>query len=796
MNFWLSGEELTDATNIVGPGKRIHIVGIGGAGMSGIARVLLESGVRVSGSDRSLNDVTQALQRDGAIVHEGHRPENIEGAGMVLATSAAKEDNPEVAAARAAGIPVMNRREFLKYILPGKTQIAVAGTHGKTTTTALIVHLLRETGQDPSYIVGGIMTNTGNNAHAGKGDVFVIEADEYGEMFLGLRPKIAVITNIEYDHPDIFASIDDVLAAFRRFVALLPDDGVLIACADDPLALSLVTERKAAGNRAMTYGLDNLDADWVGFFDEPTLTEHFRLRGPLYEFVQHPPIPALPGRHNILNAVAAVAAVSEVGVSARSSLPFLTTFRGTGRRFERIGDANGILVISDYGHHPTAIRATLQAARERYPDSRIWAVWQPHTYSRTSRLAHEFVTAFHDADHVLITDIYAAREQPSAQDTTPPDLAHLTTVSGHASAHFKGATYSGNLESTAALLYKEVRPGDVVIIFSAGDGPKIGEWLLKSIREAKHGSKSTAYEGLRSIVGNAFRLNEPLDRYTVARLGGPADALVAAKTTDELVKVFELACERHWPVKVLGGGANILISDKGFRGLVIINDTRATSFYDDGVVVADSGVGLIHLARETIQRGFAGLEWMIGIPGTVGGAIVNNAGAHGGDIAGVLTEVAVLIPPDQAVAWSVALLNYSYRDSVLKRFYKPFLVLNGKLKLTPGFARAELQAKADEYNAHRKGTQPPGASLGSMFKNPPGDYAGRLIEGAGLKGRQVGGVMISPIHANFFINLGGGSSGDYLSLIRLARDTVRDRFGVNLELEIELMGEGIDLIEG
>src|SRR6266849_577245 len=203
-------------------GSHVHVIGIGGAGMSAVARILLQRGVNVSGSDRQLNDTTRALQREGATIHEGHAAANVAGSDVVFVTSAAKDDNPEIVAARAAGIPILTRREFFKYLLPGKTQIAVAGTHGKTTTTAMIVHLLRETGCDPSYIVGGTLLNTGDNAHVGMGSAFVIEADEYGGMFLGLSPQIAVITNIEHDHPDIFPTMGDVLNTFQQFAALLP----------------------------------------------------------------------------------------------------------------------------------------------------------------------------------------------------------------------------------------------------------------------------------------------------------------------------------------------------------------------------------------------------------------------------------------------------------------------------------------------------------------------------------------------------------------------------------------------
>jgi UDP-N-acetylmuramate dehydrogenase len=295
---------------------------------------------------------------------------------------------------------------------------------------------------------------------------------------------------------------------------------------------------------------------------------------------------------------------------------------------------------------------------------------------------------------------------------------------------------------------------------------------------------------LRPLAGDRLRLNEPLGRYTVARLGGTADALVIADTSTLFESVARLAWAENWPVRILGGGANVLISDQGFRGLVIINNARQIMFEADGLVTAESGAGLIALARQSIERGLSGLEWAIGIPGSLGGAIVNNAGAHGGDMAGCLAWAEIVLPDKPAERWPVSQLAYAYRESALKHRAEPFAVLAGQLRLAPGHDPGALQARADEFTAHRRRTQPPGASLGSMFKNPPGDYAGRLIEAAGLKGRQIGGVIISPVHANFFVNTGGGTASDYYHLIRLAQETVRKKFGVTLELEIELIGEG------
>ncbi|HLY24890.1 MAG TPA: UDP-N-acetylmuramate dehydrogenase [Aggregatilineales bacterium] len=304
----------------------------------------------------------------------------------------------------------------------------------------------------------------------------------------------------------------------------------------------------------------------------------------------------------------------------------------------------------------------------------------------------------------------------------------------------------------------------------------------------------TDYTRLRALMGERLKLNESLARYTVARLGGPADALVTAESAVLLAEITALAWAFGWPTRILGGGANVLVSDQGYRGLIVINNARETRVDEDGTVTAESGASLNHLARQTMSRGLAGFEWGVSVPGTLGGAIVNNAGAHGGDMAGCLASADVAFP-GRRETWSLSDMNYAYRESALKRRSEPFVVLSGTLQLKPGHDPAELQARADGFIAHRKGTQPPGASLGSMFKNPPGDYAGRLIEAAGLKGTKIGCVMVSPIHANFFVNAGQGTAADYLALIRLAQQTVHEKFGIALELEVELLGEGFGPVE-
>jgi UDP-N-acetylmuramate--alanine ligase len=458
------------------PGQHVHIVGISGFGMSAIARVLLENGYVVSGSDRQMNDLSQALMNDGASVFLGHQAEHIAGAELVLVSSAVAEDNPEVIAAYAQGIPVSDRRDFIATLTEGHQTIAVAGTHGKTTTTAMLVHVLSEGGLDPSFIVGGVMKDRGTNAGAGSGEQFVIEADEYGYMFLGLEPQVAVITNVEWDHPDFFHTPEDMLLAFRLFLERLPPAGLLVACADDDVVRTLADERRAGLAPVQTYGVNNPHADWWAIDLKPTPLggmEFVVCHGSAGEGVIGSARISVPGQHNVQNAMGVIAVARHLGIPFDVIVGALESYAGTGRRSELMGEAGGVRVVSDYAHHPTAIRVTLRAWREQLQNrGKLWAVWQPHTYSRTRALADSFKSAFSTADHVLVTDIYAAREE-ATPGLFAKDLAQLIREDGHPDAR-----YSGDLDLTAQILANEVRAGDVVLLMTAGDAPQIGLALL------------------------------------------------------------------------------------------------------------------------------------------------------------------------------------------------------------------------------------------------------------------------------------------------------------------------------
>lgn len=441
--------------------------------MSAIAKVLHERGESVSGSDQYRSEFAAALERAGVDISYEHRAENVEGADVVLTSAAVPFDNVELDAARQAGVPVLRRDEFWSELTSDQHTLAVAGVHGKTTTTGLLTWILEQGGTAPSFIVGSELKDLGTNARAGEGKVFVIEADEYGLAFLGLHPHLAVVTNVELDHPDQFQSVTEIQDAFQNFVDQVKQ--VVIVCGDDEGAARLST----AGRERITYGLaegwdwraEEVRPNGAGGSDFLVLK-----RGEVLGLVRT----RLPGRHNVLNTLGALAAADWTGVPFATAREAVTEYHGTRRRFEVLGEVNGVTVIDDYAHHPTEIQATLSAARERFPEATIHAVYQPHTFSRTKRLLGAMSGVMDEADHAIVSDIYPAREEPDPTITG----AHVAVALDHVNAE-----HIGDLRAIAAALETQIEPGDVVITLSAGDGNEVGRLLLKGQR-AREGRSS------------------------------------------------------------------------------------------------------------------------------------------------------------------------------------------------------------------------------------------------------------------------------------------------------------------
>lgn len=444
--------------------KTIHFVGIGGIGMSGIAELLAASGYAVSGCDLKPSDASALLEGRGIPIAIGHDPAHLRDIDLVVVTAAVRGENREIDVAHSTGIPVVRRSEMLGELVNRKRGIGVAGTHGKTTTTAMIALILDEAGLDPTLLVGGIVRNFGTNAKGGSGEFFVVEADEYDRTFHHLHPEVAVVTNIEADHLEYYGSFEKILEAFRVYLEGVRPGGSIIGCIDDPAVADVLSRLDTANVRITRYGLGP-DADLTA----KDLT--FEERGSSFE------VPGLgffklfvPGEHNVRNALAAIAAARDIGIEASTIAAALAKYLGVNRRFQILGDYTGALIVDDYAHHPTEIRATIAAARSGYPNRRVVALFQPHLYSRTRDFAKEFASALQTADVAIVAPIYAAREKPMEGVS-----ARMIAEAG------KRVEF---LDRSNAEIYNEMRRrldvNDIFITMGAGDINEVAEMLVRS----------------------------------------------------------------------------------------------------------------------------------------------------------------------------------------------------------------------------------------------------------------------------------------------------------------------------
>jgi UDP-N-acetylmuramate--alanine ligase len=451
--------------------RKIHFIGIGGIGMSGIAEVLLNLGYQVSGSDLRETEITRRLDGLGGEIVYGHQPENVREVDVVVTSTAVKGDNPEVLEAHRRLIPVIPRAEMLAELMRMKFGIAVAGTHGKTTTTSMVATILSHAGIDPTAVIGGRLDSLGSNAKLGQGKFLVAEADESDGSFLHLSPTIAVVTNIDADHLDFYSGLDEIKEVFVDFINKVPFYGTAVLCLDDPNIQGIVPQVK---KRFVTYGLagqaDFRATDIEHREDRTTFSVHHhdsRLGSLTLR---------MPGRHNVLNALAAVAVAVELDIPFAAIAEGMQDFGGVQRRFQVKYDEDGIMVVDDYGHHPAEIKATLAAARSGW-DRRVVAVFQPHRFSRTRALFEDFLTAFYQADHVVVMDVYSAGEEPI------PGVSSEALAAGIGEHGHKDVLHIAERDAVAAHLMSVVREGDIVITLGAGNVWQVGEQLIRHLKE-------------------------------------------------------------------------------------------------------------------------------------------------------------------------------------------------------------------------------------------------------------------------------------------------------------------------
>jgi UDP-N-acetylmuramate--alanine ligase len=455
---------------------RVHFTGIGGAGMSGIARIMIARGVAVSGSDSADSDVLTSLASQGAAVHVGHAAANIDGADTVVVSTAIRADNAEVAEAHRRGLRVLHRAAALASVMLGRRGIAVAGTHGKSTTTGMLTTILRRCGAGPGYVIGGVLAETGLGAEDGTGAMFVAEADESDGSFLMLAPEVAIVTSVEADHLDNYASLAEIEAAFTEFTRQITPGGLLVACADDPGAAALAATAAGRGVRVRTYGAaPGADYQVTGVRPEGMRVSFVVTAGPRAAPGAPPRAPlevAVPGRHNALNATAAYTAALELGLPPGLAAAGLAGYRGVHRRMQPKGEAAGVLVLDSYAHHPTELAADLRAAREIRPGGRVIAVFQPHLFSRTRIFAREFGDALGLADEALVLDVYAAREDPE------PGVTGLLVASAVPGGR---ARFIPDRAGVPAAVAAAARAGDLVLTMGAGDVTALGPLIVAAL---------------------------------------------------------------------------------------------------------------------------------------------------------------------------------------------------------------------------------------------------------------------------------------------------------------------------
>lgn len=768
--------------------RRIHLVGIGGTGMCGIAEVLLSLGFTVTGTDQSRSEVTKRLGSLGAKIDHEHTSPLVRDADVVVVSTAIGSDNPEIAAAHERAIPVIRRAEMLAELMRMKRGVAIGGSHGKTSTTSLVGDVLTEGSLDPTVVVGGRVLRLGSNARIGAGDVLVAEADESDGTFLQLQPTIAVITNIDREHVDYYPSLDATCAAFVQFANNVPFYGAALLCLDDPHVQTVIPR---ISRRILTYGLQP-GADLVAHNVQPTAG------GSSFDLIwQGRSLGTcelrIPGRHNVANAAAAALVGLELGVSPERIIRGLEGSAGVGRRLECRGTAGGVQVYDDYAHHPREIEATLAAVREQW-QGRVTAVFQPHRYSRAEELASDFGRAFYGADKVIVAPIYPAGEVPRA-GVDAAMLAAECRRHGH-----KDVRVADSLEAVAAELEEQLHSEELVITLGAGSVWRVGVDLLQRLtaaggNETERGSESEAMVArqgaaadLVADLAGTVRLAHPLSRCTSYRLGGPAEVAFEPTSTAAAAETIVRGHDAGVPVTVIGGGTNLLVADEGVPGVVM---SLGRAFADvkilsEGRVIAGAAVPLAKLMHSTLRAGLSGLEVVAGIPGSVAGAVVMNAGTHDGEIGDSVVAVRAIDREGCVIEVAGKDLGLVYRGSNIVAAGLTLLEIEFALE-AGDVSAAEMRMK--KMRDYRNRTQPHAErSAGSVFKNPPGEAAGQLIDACGLKGSSVGGALVSPVHANYLIAKGGCTAADVAALIALCRERVWAEKRIALELEIRPLG--------
>jgi UDP-N-acetylmuramate--alanine ligase len=745
---------------------RIHLIGVAGSGMSGIAGLLLQLGHEVSGSDKLDSTETRRLERLGLKFYQEHRAEYAADAELVVYSSAIKPANPIMKSARDAGKKTVRRAEALAAIMSAKRGILVVGMHGKTTTSAMTAHVLREGGLHPSHYVGAEIPILGTNAHwDARGEFFVAEGDESDGTIALFHPEDTLVLNIEEEHLDFYADLAAIEKVFRQLLG--QTSGKIFYCADEPNAARICR----SSDRVICYGLFE-EADYYGsdveLRDFSSAFSVYRGKEKIGDAVLN-----VPGEHNVRNALGVVALATELGVPFEKIAKSLTKFQHARRRFEIKYHSPRFLLVDDYGHHPTEIKATIRTARS-VGRKRVLTMFQPHRYSRTKLLRKEFGKAFDQADRVVITDIYGSNEAP-IPGVTGQMIADEIAAHGH-----RGVSYQPKLEWVHRDVGNMLESGDLVLSLGAGN---IHEQL--SILAAD----LVTAEKIKEVIGEEgdVRLYEPLSKHTTLRVGGPAQFWVEPRSENALAELIRFCRRENLPLFVIGRGSNLLVRDGGIRGLVVHPSGGDFDKIDihGNEITAGVGAKLKEIAYAARGANLAGLEWMEGIPGEVGGGLRMNAGAMGAQTFEHVVSIRYLDSEGNA---------HDRKRNELEVHYRHFPLLDENFAVSATFRgipaqREQIESKLQESQEKRRTTQPIAKSAGCIFKNPEKCPAGKLVDELGLKNSAVGKARVSEVHGNFIVNDGGATAADMLELIDRIKKSAKAKRGIELETEVQIVGE-------
>ncbi len=783
-----AGNEERIALDLLVP-RRIHIIGIGGAGMSAIAIVLRTMGHVVSGSDLRDSPVAQRLRSQGITVSIGHRAEHVGDADVVTYSPAVQPENVELVQAGSAGVLIVPRSQMLAAICATRRCLAVAGTHGKTTTASMLSLILVEAGLRPSFVIGADVNEIGTNAVWDTGEWLVVEADESFGTFRAIRADVAVLTNVEPDHLDYYGTFDELRTAFSEFVGAATEGAVV--CADDPEAAAIGEERGALTVGSLggpTYRMTDLEL--------ARSSVSFTLLGPDGTLGRLDM--GVPGLHNARNGAVAAVAALQAGAPFEAAQAALARFAGVTRRFEFRGEAGGVTFVDDYAHLPTEVRAALATARDRrLVPGRGGLPATPFLPHRRpgQRVRHRVCRRRRPGRHGRLQRRRAA------------GAGRVGPIGGRC----------GPLVRSAAA--RRLRPRLGAAPRRRGRDPAGGRSLLDPGRGRPHiaarrparlavvVTAASVLEALADALGPRARRHEPLGPMTTYGVGGSAALFAEVEGAADL-EAIRTACRQvgaagsgpgdAMAVFVIGRGSNLLVADAGFEGLVLHlgsgfaglalpDPAKPASAQVDPrpTVRAGAALSLPILARRVADAGWSGLSWAVGVPGSVGGAVRMNAGGHGSDMAACLVRYRwVDLLGEDGGTDGVDRLGYGYRHSTVGASQ---IVLEADLAVRPGTAEEE-RASVSDIVKWRREHQPGGSNAGSVFTNPEGDSAGRLIEAAGLRGFRLGTAHVSEKHANFIQADKGGRADDVRALMEHVRVVVREQSGIELAAEVRLLG--------